>query len=175
MCTNSIQEVTIHWTAPSVALPALLPLPFTILPSMLRSVAESISKLSSSTTSLTAGPPLCPVLPVAVNRTVSEDDGLPSAGPSLSKPGWITVSPPVFRRRALSLPIFQPRLSILCNTGLGAGGPGTPTLPLPVNPVTAEMILCGSLTSRTLRTPRLVRAGVEIELAGAVQTLGGVL
>ena len=37
------------------------------------------------------------------------------------------------------------------------------------------MILRGSLTSRTLRTPRLQFAGVEIVLAGAVQTLSGVL
>ena len=37
------------------------------------------------------------------------------------------------------------------------------------------MILRGSLTSRTHRTPRLVSAGVEIVLVGAVQTLSGVL
>ena len=37
------------------------------------------------------------------------------------------------------------------------------------------MILRGSLTSRTLGTPGLVSAGVEIVLAGAVQTLSGVL
>ena len=142
---------------------------------MLRFVAESISKLSSSTTSLTAGTPLFPVPPVAVNRTVSEAGGLPSTLLVLFKPGFIALLPPVFRRRALSLTIFPPRLSILSNAGLGAGGPWPPPPPLPVNPVTAEMILRGSLTSRTLRTPRLVGAGVEIELAGAVQTLGGVL
>ena len=53
--------------------------------------------------------------------------------------------------------------------------PGPPALPLTVNPVTAEMIHRGSLTIRTLRTPRLVSVGEEIVLAGAVQTLGGVL
>ena len=37
------------------------------------------------------------------------------------------------------------------------------------------MILRGSLTSRTLRTPGLVSISVEIVLTGAVQTLGGVL
>ena len=37
------------------------------------------------------------------------------------------------------------------------------------------MILRGSLTERTLFTPRLQSAGVEIVLAGAVQTLSGVL
>ena len=37
------------------------------------------------------------------------------------------------------------------------------------------MILRGSLTSRTLLTPRLVGAGVESVPAGAVQTLSGVL
>ena len=37
------------------------------------------------------------------------------------------------------------------------------------------MILRGSLTSRTHCTPRLEFAGVEIVLAGAVQTLSGVL
>ena len=37
------------------------------------------------------------------------------------------------------------------------------------------MILRGSLTSRTLGTPGLVSAGVEIVLTGAVQTLSGVL
>ena len=37
------------------------------------------------------------------------------------------------------------------------------------------MILRGSLTSRTLPTPRLEIAGVEIVPAGAVQTLSGVL
>ena len=52
--------------------------------------------------------------------------------------------------------------------------PGPPGLPLPVNPVTAEMVLRGSLTIRTLCTPRLQSAGVEIILAGAVQTLCGV-
>ena len=41
--------------------------------------------------------------------------------------------------------------------------------------MTVEMILCGSQTTRTDSTPRLVNAGVEIVLAGAVQTLGGVL
>ena len=44
-----------------------------------------------------------------------------------------------------------------------------------VNPVTAETILRGSLTSRTLRTPGLVSAGVESVPAGAVQALSGVL
>ena len=39
----------------------------------------------------------------------------------------------------------------------------------------AEIILRGSLAIRTLRTPRLPFAGVEIVLAGAVQTLSGVL
>ena len=94
---------------------------------------------------------------------------------ALFRPCWITVLAPVFRRGALTLPIFGPRLSILGNAGLGAGSPGPPTLPLPVNPVTAEMILRGSLTSRTLPAPGLVSAGVEIVLTGAVQTLGGVL
>ena len=94
---------------------------------------------------------------------------------ALFRPCWITVLAPVFRRGALTLPIFGPRLSILGNAGLGAGSPGPPTLPLPVNPVTAEMILRGSLTSRTLLTPRLVGAGVESVPAGAVQTLSGVL
>ena len=37
------------------------------------------------------------------------------------------------------------------------------------------MILRGCLTSRTLRTPRLVGAGVVSVPAGAVQTLSGVL
>ena len=37
------------------------------------------------------------------------------------------------------------------------------------------MIHRGSLTIRTLRTPRLVSVGEEIVLAGAVQALGGVL
>ena len=37
------------------------------------------------------------------------------------------------------------------------------------------MILRGSLTSRTLGTPRLVSTRVEIVLTGAVQTLSGVL
>ena len=92
----------------------------------------------------------------------------------LFKPGSIALLPPVSRRRALSLTIFQPGLSILSNAGLGAGSPGPPTLPLPVNPVTAEMILRGSLTSRTLRTPRLEMGGVVSVPAGAVQTLGGV-
>ena len=41
--------------------------------------------------------------------------------------------------------------------------------------MTVEMILCGSQTTRTDSTPRLVNAGVEIVLAGAVQTLCGVL
>ena len=45
---------------------------------------------------------------------------------------------------------------------------------MPVNSVTAEMILRGSLTSRTHCTPRLEFAGVEIVLARAVQTLSGV-
>ena len=94
---------------------------------------------------------------------------------ALFRPCWITVLAPVFRRGALTLPIFGPRLSILGNAGLGAGSPGPPTLPLPVNPVTAEMILRGSLTSRTLLTPRLVGAGEESVPAGAVQTLSGVL
>ena len=93
---------------------------------------------------------------------------------ALFRPCWITVLAPVFRRGALTLPIFGPRLSILGNAGLGAGSPGPPTLPLPVNPVTAEMILRGSLTSRTLPTPRLEIAGVESVPAGAVQTLSGV-
>ena len=142
---------------------------------MLRFVAESIPQLSSSTTSLTAGTPLFPVPPVAVNRTVSEAGGRPGTLLVLFKPGSIALLPPVSRRRALSLTIFQPGLSILSNAGLGAGSPRPPTPPLPVNPVTAEMILRGSLTSRTLRTPRLLIVGVEIELSGAVQTLGGVL
>ena len=70
---------------------------------------------------------------------------------------------------------FLPKNSILSNAGLGALTPGPPTLPLSLNPVTAEMILRGSLTSRTHCTPRLEFAGVEIVLAGAVQTLSGVL
>ena len=37
------------------------------------------------------------------------------------------------------------------------------------------MILGGSLTIRTLRTPRLVSVGEEIVLARAVETLGGVI
>ena len=37
------------------------------------------------------------------------------------------------------------------------------------------MIFRGSLTIRTLRTPRLVSVGEEIVLARAVQTLDGVL
>ena len=37
------------------------------------------------------------------------------------------------------------------------------------------MILRGSLTIRTLRTPRLQIIGEEIVLGGAVQTLGGVV
>ena len=142
---------------------------------MLRFVAESISIASSPTTSPAAGSPLCPAAPVAVKRTVREAGQFSSTGPSLCKPGRSTLLAPVSRRRALPLAIFRPELSILSNTGLGAGGPGPPTLPLSVNPVTAEMILRGSLTSRTLRTPRLVSAGVEIKLARAVQTLGGVL
>ena len=142
---------------------------------MLRFVAESIPQLSSSTTSLTAGTPLFPVPPVAVNRTVSEAGGLPGTLLVLFKPGYIALLPPVSRRRAQSLTIFQPGHSILSNAGLGALTPGPPGLPLPVNPVAAEMILRGSLTIRTLRTPRLQFAGVEIVLAGAVQTLSGVL
>ena len=58
---------------------------------------------------------------------------------------------------------------------MGMEAPGPPALPLTVNPVTAEMILSGSLTSRTLGTPGLVSISVEIVLTGAVQTLGGVL
>ena len=68
-----------------------------------------------------------------------------------------------------------PKDSIHSNTGLGALTSGPPTPPLAVNPVTAEMILRGSLPIRTLRTPRLENAGVEIALVRTVQTLGGVL
>ena len=112
---------------------------------------------------------------MSVDRTVSQTNRLSSAGLGLFKPCRIALFPSVLRRTALALSRFHPRLSVLPDTGLGAGGPGPPTPPLPVNPVTAEMILRGSLTSRTLGTPGLVSIRVEIVLAGAVQALSGVL
>ena len=169
------RPIAVYWTALRVATPAIVCLSSTTLPPMPRFVAESISIASSPTTSPAAGSPLCPAAPVAVKRTVREAGQFSSTGLSLGKPGQSTVLAPVLRRRALALPISGPELSILSNAGLGAGGPGPPPPPLPVNPVTAEIILRGSLTSRTLRTPRLLIVGVEIELSGAVQTLGGVL
>ena len=142
---------------------------------MLRLVTEPVSVPPPSTTSLATGAPACPAIPVAINRTVSEAEPVSSTGLALSKPCWIALLPSVLRRTAPALSKFCSEFSVLSNTGLGAGGPGPPALPLTVNPVTAEMILRGSLTSRTLPAPGLVSAGVEIVLTGAVQTLSGVL
>ena len=105
---------------------------------------------------------------------MSEDDAFSCTGLDLSLPVRITILPPEFRRSALTITKFLPKNSILSNAGLGALTPGSPTLPLSLNPVTAEMILRGSLTSRTHCTPRLEFAGVESVPAGAVQTLSGV-
>jgi len=115
--------------------------------------------------------PVTPTIPLAVHGTVA----ISTTGLSLFIPGVITILSPVFRGIAFTLTRFFPKNSILPNARLGALTPGPPGLPLPVNPVAAEIILRCSLTIRTLRTPRLQSAGVEIVLAGAVQTLSGVL
>jgi len=115
--------------------------------------------------------PMTPTIPLAVHGTVA----VSTTGLSLFIPGVITILSPVFRGIAFTLTRFFPKNPILPNARLGALTPGPPGLPLPVNPVAAEIILRCSLTIRTLRTPRLQSAGVEIVLAGAVQTLSGVL
>ena len=115
--------------------------------------------------------PVTPTIPLAVHGTVA----ISTTGLSLFIPGVITILSPVFRGIAFTLTRFFPKNPILPNARLGALTPGPPGLPLPVNPVAAEIILRCSLTIRTLRTPLLPFAGVEIVLARAVQTLSGVL
>ena len=138
---------------------------------MPRFVTVSSSNIRSSITRPITGSPCRPRSQIAVHRTGS----LPITGLVLSIPPAITILPPIFGGIAFTRTKCCPKNSILSNAGLGALSPGPPTLPLPVNPVAAEMILRCSLTIRTHRTPLLSFAGVEIVLAGAVQTLSGVL